>query len=152
MKPIDLDPSNVDKICERPFNPTIAVLPYRVGHYADFDHTLSINGMKAKDSNGINWIVFEDNKGLYKERCKMQNKTRAMYKKYQVKGLSRKHIMFAVERMFGETNDVGESIVHLTKDYEIRAMRRHHGVQLDWAKPGTFFDPKVEKPKRYAKR
>ena len=71
-------------------------------------------------------------------------KTRAMYAKYRVTGLSRKHILFAVERMFEETNNPGESIVHRTKNYEIRAMRRHHGVQLDWAKVGTFYDPKGE--------
>jgi len=71
-------------------------------------------------------------------------KTRQMYAKYRVTGLSRKHITFAVERMFEETNRVGESIVHRTKNYEIRAMRRHHGVQLDWAKLGTFYNPKGE--------
>ena len=81
----------------------------------------------------------------------MQKKTRAMYKKYQVKGLSRKHIMFAVERMFEETSYVGECIIHRTKDYDIRAMRRHHGVQLDWAKQGTFFNPKGEKCRQPSK-
>lgn len=64
--------------------------------------------------------------------------------KYLVKVLSRKDLLIAVE--LGFTVSVGESIVHRPKhgNCEIRARRLPHGVELKWAQPGTFYNPKVK--------
>lgn len=60
-------------------------------------------------------------------------------KKYQVGKLARKHLLAAIEFLFESDENC---IVFRRPKYEIRATRKPHGLELKWAKPGTFFEPR----------
>ena len=67
----------------------------------------------------------------------------AIAKKYQVGVMSRKDLLAAIEHIMDM--EKGSSIVrinsHRGKKYEIGAIRKPHGIDLDWGLPGTFFCP-----------
>ncbi len=64
-------------------------------------------------------------------------------KKYMIGKLARKHLLNAIEVLF--TSDEDTIVYHKTNGnpYEIRARRVPHGIELKWAKPGTFYQPDV---------
>jgi len=66
--------------------------------------------------------------------------------KYKVGIMSRKDLFTAVEHAMNLKP--GQLIVrindHRGKKYEVRAIRRPHGIQLDWALPGTFHIEKYD--------
>jgi hypothetical protein len=60
--------------------------------------------------------------------------------KYKVGPLARKHVLRAIELLFNSEED---SVVAKFTKYHIRARRKPHGVELKWAKPGTFYNPNL---------
>ena len=67
--------------------------------------------------------------------------------KYKVGKLARKHVLVAIERLI---NSNESTVVSAFKLYEIRAKRKPHGVELSWAKLGTFYQPDMSKNWRTA--
>jgi hypothetical protein len=65
----------------------------------------------------------------------------ALANKYKIGVLARKHLLSAIEVLLSGDEDSIVFTPHTTDKYVIRARRVPHGVELKWAKPGTFFKP-----------
>jgi hypothetical protein len=66
----------------------------------------------------------------------------ALAQKYRVGILARKHLLAAIEILLSGNEDSIVFKPRIHDRYEIRARRKPHGLELKWAKPGTFYQPK----------
>ena len=64
----DLTPKSVDVLPEKYPPMSVVALPCRSGHFYDPRSTIAMFGIRACDTGGKEWLVCENEEGVYKKK------------------------------------------------------------------------------------